>query len=201
MRHPAWPARGRIVLGISRSSCGGSRTWRFSSDQIVALACAPRTFSDEKPPEAPPDLTGTTMERYCADSRPSGRPPQSGELDEPEHDHRGEAPVRRGGHHGWRDGYAWLAGGTWLFSEPQIATDTLIDLESLGWPALHASRDGLDIAATCTHRRARPVRRAARVDGGAALPRVLPLVPRLVQDLERGDGRRQHLHVACRPAR
>jgi hypothetical protein len=29
----------------------------------------------------------------------------------------------------WRDGYAWLAGGTWLFSEPQVATDTLIDLE------------------------------------------------------------------------
>ena len=29
----------------------------------------------------------------------------------------------------WRDGYAWLAGGTWLFSEPQISTDTLIDLE------------------------------------------------------------------------
>ena len=32
----------------------------------------------------------------------------------------------------WRDGYAWLAGGTWLFSEPQPATDTLIDLEQLG---------------------------------------------------------------------
>ena len=28
----------------------------------------------------------------------------------------------------WRGGYAWLAGGTWLFSEPQLATDTLIDL-------------------------------------------------------------------------
>ena len=28
----------------------------------------------------------------------------------------------------WRPGYAWLAGGTWLFSTPQIATDTLIDL-------------------------------------------------------------------------
>ena len=27
----------------------------------------------------------------------------------------------------WRDGYAWLAGGTWLFSEPQVAVDTLID--------------------------------------------------------------------------
>ena len=31
----------------------------------------------------------------------------------------------------WRDGYAWLAGGTWLFSEPQVATDTLIDLQTL----------------------------------------------------------------------
>jgi CO/xanthine dehydrogenase FAD-binding subunit len=49
----------------------------------------------------------------------------------------------------WRDGYAWLAGGTWLFSEPQVATDTLIDLETLGWPALTASADGLEIAATC----------------------------------------------------
>jgi len=50
----------------------------------------------------------------------------------------------------WRDGYAWLGGGTWLFSEPQVKTDTLIDLASLGWPALHASAAGLDIAATCT---------------------------------------------------
>ena len=50
----------------------------------------------------------------------------------------------------WRPGYAWLAGGTWLFSTPQIATDTLIDLRSLGWPALQASAAGLDIAATCT---------------------------------------------------
>jgi len=49
----------------------------------------------------------------------------------------------------WRDGYAWLAGGTWLFSEPQISTDTLIDLERLNWPALGASPAGLDIAATC----------------------------------------------------
>jgi CO/xanthine dehydrogenase FAD-binding subunit len=49
----------------------------------------------------------------------------------------------------WRDGYAWLAGGTWLFSEPQLAIDTLIDLEALHWPALQSSEDGLDIAATC----------------------------------------------------
>jgi CO/xanthine dehydrogenase FAD-binding subunit len=50
----------------------------------------------------------------------------------------------------WREGYAWLAGGTWLFSTPQIATHTLIDLETLRWPALKASSDGLEIAATCT---------------------------------------------------
>jgi len=50
----------------------------------------------------------------------------------------------------WREGYAWLAGGTWLFSTPQIDTHTLIDLESLRWPALKATTDGLEIAATCT---------------------------------------------------
>lgn len=49
----------------------------------------------------------------------------------------------------WRDGYAWLAGGTWLFSEPQVHTDTLIDLESLRWPSLDVRDDGLEIAATC----------------------------------------------------
>jgi CO/xanthine dehydrogenase FAD-binding subunit len=49
----------------------------------------------------------------------------------------------------WRDSYAWLAGGTWLFSEPQWKTDTLIDLDQLRWPALNASPAGLEIAATC----------------------------------------------------
>ena len=49
----------------------------------------------------------------------------------------------------WRDGYAWLAGGTWLFSEPQVHTDTLIDLESLRWPPLTVTDQGLDVAATC----------------------------------------------------
>jgi CO/xanthine dehydrogenase FAD-binding subunit len=49
----------------------------------------------------------------------------------------------------WRPGYAWLAGGTWLFSEPQWALDTLIDLQGLGWPPLQVSPEGLEIAATC----------------------------------------------------
>jgi CO/xanthine dehydrogenase FAD-binding subunit len=50
---------------------------------------------------------------------------------------------------GWRSGNAWLAGGTWLFSEPQIHTDTLVDLELLQWPALVEREDGLEIGATC----------------------------------------------------
>jgi len=49
----------------------------------------------------------------------------------------------------WRSGVAWLAGGTWLYSEPQPGIDTLIDLDYLGWPALEASPAGLDIGATC----------------------------------------------------
>jgi CO/xanthine dehydrogenase FAD-binding subunit len=49
----------------------------------------------------------------------------------------------------WDTGDAWLAGGTYLFSEPQLSTHTLIDLEQLGWPASQVSADGLEIAATC----------------------------------------------------
>nr|WP_225443594.1 FAD binding domain-containing protein [Lolliginicoccus lacisalsi] len=43
-----------------------------------------------------------------------------------------------------------LAGGTWLYSEPQPGTDRLIDLTTLGWPPLTITGNGLDIAATCT---------------------------------------------------
>jgi CO/xanthine dehydrogenase FAD-binding subunit len=50
----------------------------------------------------------------------------------------------------WTAGDAWLAGGTWLFSEPQPALSRLVDLADLRWPALTMSDAGLDIAATCT---------------------------------------------------
>ena len=50
----------------------------------------------------------------------------------------------------WRDGDAWLAGGTWLFSEPQPDLRRLIDLHGLGWKPLTVSAEGLGIAATCT---------------------------------------------------
>jgi CO/xanthine dehydrogenase FAD-binding subunit len=58
-------------------------------------------------------------------------------------------PVRAGEISSWEAGFAWLAGGTWLFSEPQVDVHTLIDLESLQWPSLVPSEDGLEIAATC----------------------------------------------------
>jgi CO/xanthine dehydrogenase FAD-binding subunit len=58
-------------------------------------------------------------------------------------------PADAGEIRSWQASYAWLAGGTWLFSEPQPATDTLIDLERLHWPAVQVSAEGLDIAATC----------------------------------------------------
>jgi len=52
----------------------------------------------------------------------------------------------------WRDGDAWLAGGTWLFSEQQPHLRRLVDLTTLGWDTLVPSESGLEIGATCTIR-------------------------------------------------
>lgn len=43
-----------------------------------------------------------------------------------------------------------IAGGTWLFSEPQPGTTGLVDLAGMGWPDLEVDAAGLRIAATCT---------------------------------------------------
>ncbi len=59
-------------------------------------------------------------------------------------------PRRRSEMAAWKTGDAWLAGGTWLFSEPQPALSRLIDLAGFGWPDAVVSSDGLEIAATCT---------------------------------------------------
>jgi CO/xanthine dehydrogenase FAD-binding subunit len=56
---------------------------------------------------------------------------------------RSELPV-------WTAGDAWLAGGTWLFSEPQVHLRRLIDLTDLKWPPLTIDGHGVSIAATCT---------------------------------------------------
>jgi len=50
----------------------------------------------------------------------------------------------------WATGDAWLAGGTWLFSEPQVHLTRLIDLADLKWPALTVGTENLTVAATCT---------------------------------------------------
>lgn len=50
----------------------------------------------------------------------------------------------------WREGDAWLAGGTWLFSEPQPHLRRLLDLRAFAWKPLTATPAGLQIAATCT---------------------------------------------------
>ncbi|MGZ6779946.1 MAG: FAD binding domain-containing protein [Mycobacterium sp.] len=52
----------------------------------------------------------------------------------------------------WRDGDAWLAGGTWLFSDQQPNLRRLIDLVPLGWDGLSATDEGLEIGAMCTVR-------------------------------------------------
>lgn len=45
---------------------------------------------------------------------------------------------------------AWVAGGTWLFSEPQPGIRGLVDLTALDWPAWELGPSVLTIAATCT---------------------------------------------------
>ncbi|MCL1463232.1 FAD binding domain-containing protein [Argonema galeatum] len=49
----------------------------------------------------------------------------------------------------WSPGWAWLAGGTWLFSEPQPHLKVLVDLEKLDWSEIEVTPEGLAIGATC----------------------------------------------------
>jgi CO/xanthine dehydrogenase FAD-binding subunit len=49
---------------------------------------------------------------------------------------------------------AILAGGTWLFSEPQVGLRRLVDITRLGWDPVAISPAGLQLAATCTIERA-----------------------------------------------
>ncbi|HEY5895185.1 MAG TPA: FAD binding domain-containing protein [Chthoniobacterales bacterium] len=49
----------------------------------------------------------------------------------------------------WQKGFAWLGGGTWLFSEPQVDVNTLIDLDAFKWPDITVTDAGLEVAGTC----------------------------------------------------
>ncbi|MCX8561156.1 FAD binding domain-containing protein [Mycolicibacterium mucogenicum] len=48
------------------------------------------------------------------------------------------------------DGESFVAGGTWLFSEPQDELTGVVDLTTMGWRPIERTGDGLRIAATCT---------------------------------------------------
>ncbi len=56
----------------------------------------------------------------------------------------------------WGEDWSWLAGGTWLFSEPQPEIKTLVDIQSLGWDEIDLMNSSnsdrgelLAIGATC----------------------------------------------------
>ncbi|MEN9221880.1 MAG: FAD binding domain-containing protein, partial [Thermostichus sp. BF3_bins_97] len=53
----------------------------------------------------------------------------------------------------WDPGWSWLAGGTWLFSQPQPHLRGLVDLQPLGWDELEIRPEGLTLGATCTFER------------------------------------------------
>lgn len=47
-------------------------------------------------------------------------------------------------------GDAILAGGTWLFSEPQPHVQRLVDITCLDWDPISLTDNGIELAATCT---------------------------------------------------
>ena len=101
----------------------------------------------------------------------------------------------------WRDGDAWLGGGTWLFSQPQPRLRRLLDLHAFGWPPLTETRRRAehrrDLHAGASSRAGGP-RSASCAPGGGTGPAVLRRAARIVQGAERGHRRREHLPVAAR---
>lgn len=53
----------------------------------------------------------------------------------------------------WQTGWAWLAGGTWMFTEPQPQVRALVDMQGLGWSELAVTPEGLIIGASCVMNR------------------------------------------------
>ena len=85
----------------------------------------------------------------------------------------------------WENGFAWLAGGTWLFSEPQITTHTLIDLDAqlaVSSSVSNGLKSPLLAKLSSSISSWRRRRRIGRLPRSAQ--RMLSLVPRIVQNLE-----------------
>ena len=107
----------------------------------------------------------------------------------------------------WREGDAWLAGGTVLFSYGGAAFGKeplrrLLDLGSTGWAPLAVSAAGIELAATCTIAQlyAFPDSEAGRGRAGdvaraGARPALLRLLRGVVQGLEHVHGGREPVHL------
>ena len=102
-------------------------------------------------------------------------------------------------------GEAFIAGGTWLMSEPQPETTGFVDLTTLGWPDLEVDRRGPAHRRDLHHRALRrvgagqspdapPPTWTAPLDGPGCRERAA----RIVQDLEHRHRRRQRLPVLRR---
>lgn len=49
----------------------------------------------------------------------------------------------------WQRDWQWLAGGTWIFNEPQPQTKTIVDMQRFQWSETEITSEGLSIGATC----------------------------------------------------
>jgi CO/xanthine dehydrogenase FAD-binding subunit len=71
---------------------------------------------------------------------------------------------------GWTEGDAWLGGGTYLFSEPQVHLRRLIDLDGFGWTPIEQIDETLSVAATCKLRELYEWPRPASWTSGHLIP-------------------------------
>ena len=49
----------------------------------------------------------------------------------------------------WQPDWNWLAGGTWIFNQPQPQVTTLVDMQQLNWSEIEVNSEALIIGATC----------------------------------------------------
>jgi len=62
-----------------------------------------------------------------------------------------ERPIDEASLPAWQEGDAYVGGGTWLFSEPQLHARRLVDLSAIDWPSIVVGDDTVTIAANCTY--------------------------------------------------
>lgn len=63
-----------------------------------------------------------------------------------------ERPLDEAALPAWAEGDAYVGGGTWLFSEPQVQVSRLVDLSAVAWAPITATATEVIIAGNCTYR-------------------------------------------------